>query len=131
MSNPHGDMTLGDKSVLVQGQNKSSDMSQIKVLRIVDPGEGWKADCGMDTTRLVITASEVNLQYAKYSYSRSRLSLSTIASIVLCMFSAKLDNRRTTLPSYAVVVSSTLALPGVLIHRLIQLIYKSLDSQES
>ena len=65
MSNPHGDVTVGDKSVSVQGQNRSSDMSQIKVLRIVDPGEGWKADCGMDTTRLVITASEVNLQYAK------------------------------------------------------------------
>lgn len=88
MFSSHGCMTLDDKSVSVQGQNRSSDMSQIKVLRIVDPGEGWKADCGMDTTRLVITASEVNLQYAKYSYSRSRLSLSTIASIVLGIFSA-------------------------------------------
>ena len=102
MPKSDGDMTLGDKSVSVQGQNRSSDMSRIKVLRIVDPGEGWKADCGMETTRLVITASEVNLQYAKYSYSRSRLSLSTIASIVLGML---VLNRTTEEPPYPRMLS--------------------------
>ena len=63
MSNFRGDMTLGDKSVSVPGQNRNPDKSR-KVPIIVDPGEGWRADCGIDTSRITITTEEVNLQYA-------------------------------------------------------------------
>ena len=63
MSNSRGDMTIGDKSVSVPGQNRNPDRSR-KVQIIVDPGEGWRADCGIDTSRIMVTAEEVNLQYA-------------------------------------------------------------------
>ena len=56
-------MILGDKSVSVQGQNRQPDKSR-KVPIIVDPGEGWIADCGMDTSCIVVTTEEFDLQYA-------------------------------------------------------------------
>ena len=62
MSNNLGDMTLGDKSASVPGQIRQPDKSR-KVPIISDPGEVWRADCGIDTSHLMIGDQEVNLQF--------------------------------------------------------------------
>ena len=118
MSNSRGDMTLGDKSVSVPGQNRHPDKSR-KVPIIVDPGEGWRADCGIDTSRITITTEEVNLQYAAQNIPTvvRDYFFSSISPIFSGMFSAKPGTRRTSLPplsfswcnlaSYSIVYEST------------------------